>query len=211
MVVTDHVGSVHGLLGIAHEVPPDWREAESTGKRTVDLETLRKYSRGDLTPKQYLAVHRDAGELLEILQKRLCPGEYVAELSDWPSVRSRRHTRQYVVLKTMMLITPFVLVTGTAFALVSRTAVPLILTWLAFFALIAVFQLLRRTMGQKSASDRSVVAVTDRRLMRIWLDGSGEVQSWPLSPNKETAEVIEPVPETVRLLLDLDLGKTSLN
>ncbi len=177
----------------------------------MDLEILRKYTRGELTPKQYLAVHRDAGELMDILQKRLCPGEYVVELSDWPSVRSRKQARQYVMLKTMMLVTPFVLITGTAFALVSKTAVPLILAWLAFFAVIAVFQLVRRGQAQRLATDRSVVAVTDRRLMRIWLDGSGEVQSWPLSPDKESSELIEPVPETVRLLLDLDLGKTSLN
>jgi hypothetical protein len=177
----------------------------------VDLVTLQKYSRGELTPKEYLAVHRDAGELLEVLQKRLCPGEYVVELSDWPSVRSRRETRQYVMLKTMMLITPFVLVTGTAFAMVSRTAIPLMLTWLVVFAAIAVYQLLRRAQVQKSSDGRSVVAVTDRRLMRIWLDGSGEVQSWPLSPDKAAGELVEPVPETVRLMLDLDLGKTSLN
>jgi len=177
----------------------------------VDLATLQKYTRGELTPREFLAVHRIAGELLDVLQKRLHPGEYVVELSDWPSTRTRKQSRQYVLLKTMMLITPFVLVTGTAFALVSRTAVPLILTWLAFFAIVAVFQLLRRSQAQKSDVDRSVVAVTDRRLMRIWLDGTGEVQSWPLGPEKEDAEPIDPVPETVRLLLDLDLGKTSLN
>jgi hypothetical protein len=177
----------------------------------VDLTTLQKYSRGELTPKEYLAVHKDAGELLEILQTRLSPGEYVVELSDWPAVRSRKQARQYVMLKTMMLITPFVLVTGTAFALVSRTAIPLMLVWLVVFGAIAGYQLLRRSQSQKSVEGRSVVAVTDRQLMRIWLDGSGEVQSWPLSPDKNAGEAVDPVSETVKLLLDLDLGKTSLN
>lgn len=176
----------------------------------MDLETLQKYSRGELSPKQYLAVHQDASELLEILHSRLHPGEYVVELSDWPSVRKRREERQYMVLKTMMLITPFVIVTGTAFAPYSRFALFLLLLWLFAFGTIAVFQIVRRTKAQKAPENRSVVAVTDRRLMRIWLDGSGEFQSWPLSPGKH-AQLIEPVPDTVRLLLDLDLGKTSLN
>lgn len=177
----------------------------------MDLVTLQKYSRGELSPKQFLQVHKDAGELLDILHERLHPGEYVVELSDWPSVRRRKQSRQWVVLKTMMLITPFVLVTGTAFARVSKTAIPLMLVWLVVFAIIGIFQLLRRSKAQKSSEGRSVVAVTDRRLMRIWLDGSDEVQSWPLSPAKASEELIEPVPDTVRLLLDLDLGKTSLN
>jgi hypothetical protein len=176
----------------------------------VDLETLQKYSRGELNPKQYLAIHQDAAELLEILHARLHTGEYVVELSEWPSVRTRRQARQYMVLKTMMLITPFVVVTGTAFAPYSKLALAFLLLWLMAFAVIAVFQMLRRASVQKAMGGRSVVIVTDRRLMRIWLDGSREVQSWPLSPGKN-AELIEPVPETVRLLLDLDLGKTSLN
>jgi hypothetical protein len=176
----------------------------------VDLDTLQKYSRGELTPKQYLAVHADASELLEILHSRLYSGEYVVELSDWPSVRKRRDEKQYMMLKTMMLITPFVIVTGTAFAPYSRLALFFLLFWLLAFGAIAVFQILRRTKLQKTPEGHSVVVVTDKRLMRIWLDGSGEFQSWPLSPDKHS-QLIEPVPETVRLMLDLDLGKTSLN
>jgi len=177
----------------------------------VDLITLQKYSRGELTPREFLAVHQIAGELLDILHERLHPGEHVVELSDWPATRSRKQARQFVALKTMMLLTPFVLITGTAFALHSREAELLPFLWLAAFAVIAVIQLMRRSKAQKSPAGRSVVAVTDKRLMRIWLDGSGEVQFWPLSRDKDDSELIEPVPETVRLLLDLDLGKTSLN
>ena len=46
--------------------------------------------------------------------------------------------------------------------------------------------------------------------MRIWLDGTGEVQSFALADEK-SAEVVDPVPETVKVLLQVDLGKTSLN
>jgi hypothetical protein len=176
----------------------------------VDLDTLQKYSRGELNPKQYLAIHQDASELLEILHSRLHTGEYVVELSEWPTVRTRRQARQYMMLKTMMLITPFVVVTGTAFAPHSKAALGFLLVWLAAFAVIALFQILRRNRTAKAQGGRSVVLVTDRRLLRVWLDGTREVQSWPLNPDKN-AHLIEPVPETVRLLLDLDLGKTSMN
>lgn len=131
-------------------------------------------------------------------------------VADWPEVRKRRQSREYLVLKTMMLLTPVVLVGGTVFMFRAPHIVLLSgLLWLGAFALIAVFQLLRNRMASKSREGRSVVVVTNDRLMRVWLDGSGDIQFWPLGQQK--AEPIEPVPETVRLLLNVDLGKTSLN
>ncbi len=176
----------------------------------MDLETLKKYSHGELTPKQFLAVHREAGELLDLLNEHLHKGEDVVTLADWPAVR-RRAPRQYVVLKTMMLILPLVLVGGLGFALQSPLTVLLSgIVCMAMFTIIAGVQLLHRERAKRSPAGRSVLVVTDRRLMRLWLDGSGEVQSFALADEKNT-EVVDPVPETVKVLLQIDLGKTSLN
>jgi hypothetical protein len=178
----------------------------------VDLETLKRYTRGELTPKQFLSVHRDASELLELLHQHLHSGEYVTMVTDWPAVRPRRMERQYLVLKTMMLFTPLVLVGCTAFIfqspLIGLTAA---LVWLALFSVIAAGQLVYRARLQRSREGRSVVVVTDHRLMRVWLDGSGDVQSWVLTETTGADEPIEAVPDTVRLLLQVDLGRTSLN
>jgi hypothetical protein len=178
----------------------------------MDLETLMKYSRGDLPPKQFLAVHLDASELLELLNENLLSGEYLVSVADWPAVRKRTSLRQYTVLKTMMLITPLVVVGGLALAMNSPLAALLSgLLWLGAFAVIAVGLLLRRLKAAKSREGRSVVVVTDRRLIRVWLDGSGEMQSFALGEEKKTRFESEPVPETVRVLLRADLGKTSMN
>ncbi|MDD5088937.1 MAG: hypothetical protein PHI18_09100, partial [bacterium] len=167
---------------------------------------------GELKPKEFLAVHKDAGELLELLQEHLHPGEFVTSLAEWPQLPTRKQTRQYVMLKNLMLVTPFVLVGGAAFMFASPFA--MLVTGLVLFVLFATAAMglaLRRARMRKSRAGRSVLAVTNRRIMRIWLDGSGEVQYWMLGPHDKPAEPHEPVPETVRLLLRLDLGETSLN
>lgn len=178
----------------------------------IDLELLKKYASGELKPKEFLAVHQDAGELLELLQEHLHPGEFVSSLAEWPLLPTRRQTRQYVMLKNMMLATPFVLVGGAAFMFASPYA--MLVTGLALFVMFAVVAMslaFKRARERKSRAGRSVLAVTNRRIMRIWLDGSGEVQYWMLGPQETAREPHEPVPETVRLLLRLDLGETSLN
>ena len=171
-----------------------------------------KYSRGELPPREFLAVHRDASELLDILNENLLTGEYLVTVADWPAVRKRTPSRQFVVLKTLMLITPLVLVISLMLAYKSPAAALIVgLSWLLLFSLIALGQLWRRMRDQKSREGRSVVIVTDRRLMRVWLDGSGEIQSFPLAGEKSRRANVEPVPETVRVLLRADLGKTFLN
>jgi hypothetical protein len=178
----------------------------------LDLEILKKFSSGQLPPRQFLAVHREAAELLEILHEHLHPGEFVVTLTDWPHARPRLYARHYLTLKTMMLLTPVVLVGGLIFAFAHPLWVLLSsLVWLTLFAGLAVIQLVRRTRARRSREGRSVVAVTQRRIMRIWLDGTGEVQSWPLGKDKTSAPPLEPVSDTVKLLLHLDLGRTSLN
>jgi hypothetical protein len=176
----------------------------------VDLEILKKYSSGELNTRQFLAVHKEAADLLEILHNYLHPGEFVNTVADWPEVRRRSQARDYVVLKTMMLLTPLVLVGGTIYIFRAPHIVLFSgLTWLALFALIAVFQLIHRRQANRSKEGRSVVVVTNDRLMRVWLDGSGDIQFWPLGEQK--SEPMEAVPETIRLLLKVDLGETSLN
>jgi hypothetical protein len=178
----------------------------------VDLETLMKYSRGELPPKQFLAVHLDASELLDLLNENLMSGEYLVSVADWPAVRKRTSLRQYTALKTLMLMTPLVVIGGVALAINSPLAALLSgLLWLGAFAVLAVGLLLRRLRAAKSRQGRSVVVVTDRRLMRVWLDGSGELQSFALGEEKKTSLENDPVPETVRVLLRADLGRTSMN
>ena len=177
----------------------------------VDLDTLMKYSRGELSPKQFLAVHRDASELLDLLHENLLSGEYLVSVADWPAVRKRLSAR-FTVLKTMMLATPLVLVGGWILAMKSPFAALLSgLLWLAAFALAAIVLLVQRAQSSKSREGRSVLVVTDRRLMRIWLDGSDEIQSFALGEEKKTALEADAVPETVRVLLRADLGNASLN
>ena len=116
----------------------------------MDLETLKKYSSGELTPKQFLAVHREAGELLDLLNEHLHKGEFVVSLADWPAVR-KRAPRQFVVLKTMMLVTPLVLIGGLAFVFQSPLAVLLSgIVWVAMFTVIAGVQLLHRERAKRS-------------------------------------------------------------
>jgi hypothetical protein len=179
----------------------------------MDLETLKKYSSGDLPHRQYLAVHREAAELLEILHEHLHPGEFVVTLTDWPAARPRPTGRQYMALKTMMLLTPFVLVCGFLLAAsYPEWALLSGITWFAMFTGVAMVQLImRRSSASKSREGRSVVAVSRQRIMRIWLDGSGEFQSWPLGKDKSELPPMEPVSDTIKLLLHLDLGNISLN
>lgn len=178
----------------------------------MDLDTLKKFSRGELSTRQFLAVHTEATELLDLLHRYLRPGEYVVTLADWPAVKARPLSRQFLTLKTMMLLTPLVLIGGLIFAFEYPLATLLSgLVWLGLFGVFAAFLLARRARRHKSRDGRSVVVVTEKRLMRIWLDGTEEVQSWMLSDDPSDTEAIEPVPETVQLLLHLDLGKTSLN
>lgn len=171
-----------------------------------------KYSRGDLPPKQFLAVHRDASELLDLLNENLVTGEYLVSVADWPAVRKRSSQRQYSILKILMLVTLLMVVTGLALVMKSPLAALVSsMLFVAVFSVIAGGLLLRRMRESKSREGRSVVVVTDRRLMRIWLDGTDEVQSFALGEEKKTNFESEPVPETVRLLLRTELGKTSLN
>ncbi|MBU0507214.1 hypothetical protein KKH27_00060 [bacterium] len=178
----------------------------------MDLDTLKKYTRGELSPKQFLAVHQEADELMELLQAHLHPGEHLTSLAEWPILPTRRQTRHYAMLKNMMLATPFVLVGGAAFMFASPYAMLITgLILFAVFAMAAVALAVRQARARKSRAGRSVLAVTNRRILRIWLDGTGEVQSWMVTDAERSRQPVEPVPETVRLLLQLDLGETSLN
>ena len=177
----------------------------------MDLDTLKRYSRGELTPKQFMAVHRQAGELLDLLQEHLRPNEFVSTVQDWPDPRSRHQARQFLVLKTMMLVTPLVIVGTTAFIFQDPLAVVIaLLSWLGLFGLIAVAMLFRRWRMQLLAPDHSVLVVTNRRMMRVWLDGSEEVQAWWLGDRSDELPM-EPVSPTIRFLLELELGEVNLN
>ncbi|MFZ5434118.1 MAG: hypothetical protein ACOZB3_10135 [Calditrichota bacterium] len=178
----------------------------------VDLDTLKQFARGELSTKQFLAVYRDAGDLLELLQKHLHPGEYVTSIAEWPVTPTRKQIRQYANLKNLMLATPFILVGGASFMFASPFAILYTGVVLAvLFLAVAAYLLVRRSRARRSRQGRSVLTVTSRRIMRIWLDGSGDVQSWLLHTEGKSHEPMEPVPETIQLLLQLDLGKVSLN
>ncbi len=177
----------------------------------MDLDSLKRYSSGELTAKQFLAIHRDAGELLDLLQEYLKPGEYVTSVQDWPEPKHRSQVRQYFFLKTLMLVTPFVLMVGSAFILSSPRAVFFsAMIWFGLFGLAAVGMLWRRHRRKKSRIGKSVLVVSNRRMLRVWLDGSEDVQYWWLGEAPQ-APLMEPVSDTIRLLLELELGKTSLN
>lgn len=177
----------------------------------MDLDTLKRYSKGELTAKQFLAVHRDAGELLDLLQEHLRPSEYLSSVQDWPEPKMRQQHRHFLVLKTMMLITPLILVGGTAFIFENPITVFLIaLAWLTAFALIGFIMLYRNVRARKSIQGKSVLVTTNRRLLRVWLDGSEEVQGWWLGESVDN-HPMEPVSATIRFLIELELGKPSLN
>ena len=176
----------------------------------MDLDQLRKFSRGELPPKQFLGVYKDAGELLDLLYEHLQRGELVCSIHDWPTPR-RKPRRQYFALKTMLLITPFVLIGGSVFIFSHPLPVMLsVAAWFFVFALIALAQIFGKFRVERSREGKSVLVLTSIRMIRIWLDGSEEVQSWPLKDETET-EKFEPVSPTIKLLLEIDQGKVSLN
>jgi len=178
----------------------------------VDLETLKKYSQGELTPREFLAVHRQAGELLDLLYAHLATGEHVVTVADWPSAPRVSPARRFLALKTMLLLTPLVLIGGSILMFSSpRVALLSVMSWLLFFAIIAALQLIVRARAHRLLRGESVLVVTNHRLMRVWLDGSSEIQSFAATDEKSAPQPVEAVPETVRLLLQVDLGKTSLN
>jgi hypothetical protein len=177
----------------------------------MDLDTLKRYSRGELTTRQFMAVHRQAGELLDLLQEHLRPSEFVNTVQDWPDPRMRHHARQFLVLKTMMLVTPLVVVGTTVVILRDPIAAAVaMLSWLALFGLVAVAMLWRRWRMQRLIPGSSVLVVTNLRMMRFWLDGSEEVQGWWLGDRSDELPM-EPVSPTIRFLLELDLGEVNLN
>ncbi|MBI5058636.1 hypothetical protein HZB60_02505 [candidate division KSB1 bacterium] len=177
----------------------------------MDLDTLKRYSSGELTPKQFMAVHRQAGELLDLLQEHLRPNEFVSTVQDWPDPRNRHQARHFLVLKTMMLVTPLLIVGTTAFIFQDPVAVALaLLSWLGLFGLVAVAMLWRRWRLQRLNPGQSVLVVTNRRMMRVWLDGSEEVQGWWLGDRSDDMPM-EPVSGTIRFLLEMDLGEVSMN
>lgn len=177
----------------------------------MDLEQLKRFSSGELTAKQFLAIHRDAGELLDLLREHLKQSEFVSSVQDWPEPRHRGRIKQYFVLKTMMLITPLVLLSGVAFMVKDPVAVFIsVMLWFAAFGAAAMWMLWSRQRRKQSRVGKSVLVATNRRLMRVWLDGSEEVQYWWLGEKPED-QLMDPVSDTIRLLLDLDLGKVSMN
>jgi hypothetical protein len=177
----------------------------------MDLDVLRKFSRGELAPKQFLSVYQDAGELLDILYEHLQPRELVVSVHDWPTPRRKPQTRQYFGLKTMLLITPLVLIGGSVF--IFKYPLPVMISvavWFAAFALVAFMQVHGKFRVERSREGKSVLVITNVRMIRVWLDGSEEVQSWPLKDD-EPEEPMEPVSPTIKLLLEIDQGKISLN
>ncbi len=180
--------------------------------KSLDLDTLKRYSRGELSHKTFMAVHQDAGELLDLLFQNLGKSEQVASIQDWPLPRRQKRLGQYVVLKTMMLFTPFCLIVGAALA--NQRPVlgfSVMLGWLGLCLVGGGYLLWDRYRVLNSKEGKSVLVVTNRRLMRIWLDGSETVQAWWLTDDPNKKKRIEPVSDTVSLLLELDMGKPSSN
>lgn len=178
----------------------------------MDLDVLRKYSRGELPPKQFLSVYKDAGELLDLLYEHLQSRELVVSVHDWPTPRRKPSTRQYFALKTMLLVTPLVLIGGSVF--IFSHPLPVIISvavWFMAFAIVALAQIFGKFHVERSREGKSVLVITNARLMRVWLDGTEEVQSWSLKDDKSEDETMEPVSPTIRLLLEIDQGKISLN
>ncbi|MBK6765102.1 MAG: hypothetical protein IPG71_01980 [bacterium] len=180
--------------------------------KTIDLDTLQRYSRGELSHKTFMAVHQDAGELLDLLFQNLNKSEHVVSIQDWPLPRRQKRLGQFFVLKTMMLFTPFMLIAGAGIA--QQTPIlgmALTFGWLAVCLFGGTYLLWDRYRVNKSKDGKSVLVITNRRMMRIWLDGSETVQAWWLTDDPNKKKPLEPVPSTVKLLLELELGRPSLN
>jgi hypothetical protein len=180
--------------------------------KPIDLDTLKRYSRGELSHKTFLAVHQDAGELLDLLFQNLNQAEHVVSIQDWPLPRRVKRLGQFFVLKTIMLFTPFCLIVGAAIAQQSpMLGMSLMFGWLALCIFGGGYLLWDRYRVNKSKDGKSVLVITNRRMMRIWLDGSETVQAWWLTDDPNKKKPLEPVSSTVNLLLELDLGKPSQN
>lgn len=180
--------------------------------KTIDLDTLKRYSRGELGHKTFMAVHQEAGELLDLLFRNLTKAEHVVSIQDWPLPRRQKRLGQFFVLKTMMLFTPFVLIVGIAsMRTTPHMALALMIGWLAMCLLGGGYLLIDRYRVLKSKDGKSVLVITNRRMMRIWLDGSETVQAWWLTDDPNKKKPLEPVSSTIKLLLELDLGDPSLN
>lgn len=180
--------------------------------KTIDLDTLQRYSRGELSHKTFMAVHQEAGELLDLLFKNLSKSEDVVSIQDWPLPRRQKRLGHFFVLKTMLLFTPFCLIVGAAVARTSHfVGMSIMFGWLALCLLGGAYLLWDRYRVLKSKDGKSVLVITNRRMMRVWLDGSETVQAWWLTDDPNKKKPLEPVSSTVKLLLDLDLGDPSLN
>ncbi|MBL0061745.1 MAG: hypothetical protein IPP40_09780 [bacterium] len=180
--------------------------------KTIDLDTLQRYSRGELSPKTFMAVHQEAGELLDLLFQNLSQAEHVVSIQDWPLPRRQKRLGQFFVLKTMMLFTPFCLIVGAALAQKTPVlGISITMGWLTLCLLGGGYLLWDRYRVMKSKDGKSVLVITNRRMMRIWLDGSETVQAWWLTDDPNKKKRLEPVSSTINLLLELDLGKPNLN
>ena len=179
----------------------------------MDLETLKRFSAGELSPKQYLAVHQEAGELLDILQEHLGEHEWVTTVQDWPEPKRKQPGRNYMVLKTMILFTPLIFLAGGGAWYVGGPlgGVLTVLFLFGVFSAIAVAMLVERLRVDRKREGKSVLVVTNRRLMRVWLDGTEEVQAWWLGEDNTENIPIEAVSSTIKFLLELDLGKVNMN
>lgn len=159
-----------------------------------------------------MAVHQEAGELLDLLFQNLNQAENVVSIQDWPLPRRQKKLGQFFVLKTMMLFTPFCLIVGAGMMRTMPTlGMSLMLGWLGLCLLGGGFLLWERYRVQKSKDGKSVLVITNRRMMRIWLDGSETVQAWWLTDDPNKKKPLEPVSTTITFLLELELGKPSLN
>ncbi|NUO20128.1 hypothetical protein HUU59_11820 [bacterium] len=180
--------------------------------KSIDLDTLQRYSRGELSHKTFMAVHQEAGELLDLLFQNLSKAEHVVSIQDWPLPRRQKRLGQFFVLKTMMLFTPFCLIVGAAIAQNSPAlGMTMMLGWLSLCLIGGAYLLWDRYRVLKSKDGKSVLVITNRRMMRIWLDGSETVQAWWLTDDPNKKKALEPVSGTIKLLLELDLGKPNLN
>jgi hypothetical protein len=179
---------------------------------TLDLDTLKKFSAGELSHKKFIAVHEEAGELLDLLYQNLAQSEYVVSVEDWHEPKRVKKLGQFFTLKTMMLFTPFIIIVGTAITTKDLLfGLGILGFWFTLCGLSAAYLLHQRTRVLKSKEGKSVLVVTNRRMMRVWLDGSETVQAWRLGSGHHKKKAVEQVPETIKLLLELDLGKPSDN